>query len=169
MRWVLELPHLLFSYQMCDKLRPGWYKQKIVTCLGIFPLISGVISAATSLQILFMKAYGINLKYNDKSHNWWPNDIFTDFTHQRQHAVLKIQQRSISFHLQELTFLDDSARNSLVRIKHVEVQISCNRGIEFFYINSLRDYTFIKARSETHNDYWMVPNSNYWPHSFGFD
>lgn len=68
-------------------------------------------------------------------------------------AVLKIQQRSISFHLQELTFLDDSARNSLVRIKHVEVQISRNRGIEFFYINSQRDYTFIKARFETRNDY----------------
>lgn len=68
-------------------------------------------------------------------------------------AVLKIQQRSISFHLQELTFLDDSARNSLVRIKHVEVQISRNRGIEFFYINSQRDYTFIQARFETRNDY----------------
>jgi hypothetical protein len=117
----------------------------------------------------FMKTCGINLKYNDKSHNWWPNDIFTDFTHQRQHTVLKIQQRSISFHLQELAFLDDSSRNSLVRIKHVEVQISRNRGIEFFYINSQRDYTFIKARFETHNDYWMVPNSYYWPHSFGFD
>lgn len=54
---------------------------------------------------------------------------------------MKIQQRSISFHLQELTFLDDSARNSLVGIKHVEVQIARNRGIEFFYINSERDST----------------------------